>query len=283
MHKEKLDLRHQETLEGRFRSLGAEISEYSFANLYLFREVHDYHLIEKSSLWISGRTRDGLAYAMPTEDPRDMDRSALKEILESHDAIFPVHENWLPAFDESLYSRVYSDDDSDYLYKAEKLATYAGKKMHKKKNLLNQFLNQYSFEAHPVSGIDRDAMKVILKAWMDESGFSESDSDFHETHEAIELLDSLKLKGCVYHVEGEPAGFILGEGLADSVFALHFAKGLKKFKGIYQFMYNHFAGIMSERYGLFNFEQDLGNPELRHAKSSYRPDRMLHKYRVSLR
>ncbi len=207
----------------------------------------------------------------------------MNEILESHDAIFPVHEKWLEAFDESLYCRVYSEDDSDYLYRTEKLATYAGKKMHKKKNLLNQFLNLYSFETHPASGIERDAMELILQAWMDESGFTEADSDFRETREAIELLDSLKLEGCVYHVESEPAGFILGENLDDSTFALHFAKGLKKFKGIYQFMYNHFAGIMMERHDLFNFEQDLGNPELRHAKSSYRPDMMLHKYRVSLK
>ena len=96
----------------------------------------------------------------------------------------------------------------------------------------------------------------------------------------VAALPGLAEHGCSYR---EPAGFILGEGLGDSIFALHFAKGLTKFKGIYQFMYNHFAGIMSDRYELLNFEQDLGNPELRHAKSSYRPDRMIHKYRVSLK
>ncbi|MDR3236899.1 MAG: phosphatidylglycerol lysyltransferase domain-containing protein, partial [Spirochaetia bacterium] len=97
------------------------------------------------------------------------------------------------------------------------------------------------------------------------------------------MIDELSLSGTIYYAGGRPAGFILGEKLTDDSYALHFAKGLTVFKGIYPFMYNSFAKSLREQYGFLNFEQDLGSPALRQAKASYRPDMMLKKYMVSLK
>jgi len=90
------------------------------------------------------------------------------------------------------------------------------------------------------------------------------------------------LCGGIYYVEGEPAGFIIGEEINDTTFALHFAKGRRKFKGIYQYMYNQFANILPKKYTHVNFEQDMGNLALKIAKASYHPERMVRKYRVRL-
>ena len=46
-------------------------------------------------------------------------------------------------------------------------------------------------------------------------------------------------------------------------------------------MFNHFANMLPRKYEFLNFEQDLGKLALKIAKSSYHPDRMLNKYRVS--
>jgi hypothetical protein len=61
---------------------------------------------------------------------------------------------------------------------------------------------------------------------------------------------------------------------------LHFAKGNRKFKGVYQYMFNQFARILPGKYQYMNFEQDLGKLALRIAKSSYHPDQILEKYRL---
>ena len=67
-----------------------------------------------------------------------------------------------------------------------------------------------------------------------------------------------------------------------TTFSLHFAKGKRKFKGMYQYMYNHFAKILSGQYQYLNFEQDLGKLALRIAKSSYDPNQVLKKYRLHI-
>ena len=87
--------------------------------------------------------------------------------------------------------------------------------------------------------------------------------------------------GGIYYVEDEPAAFFLGEEIKDDMFVICFAKALKKFKGIYQYMYNNIAKILPDKYKYFNFEEDLGSQALKLAKSSYSPQIMLKKYRVS--
>jgi hypothetical protein len=64
---------------------------------------------------------------------------------------------------------------------------------------------------------------------------------------------------------------------------LHFAKALTTYKGIYQFLYNDFANILPKRYEFINFEQDLGKTALRMAKTSYYPDILGKKYRMTFK
>ena len=58
--REPLSLKHQSLLEPLFKKLNLEISEYSFANAYLFRQVHDFEVFFDKSIFLVGKTRDGL-------------------------------------------------------------------------------------------------------------------------------------------------------------------------------------------------------------------------------
>ncbi len=278
---EKISLEHRELLDGRFKALGTFISEYSFANLYLFRGKHDYNVLaEGGAVCVTGRTYDGGRLFMPTADLRDGGLAPLLPILAPDAFLYPVPEEWLGAF-EGYEARIdFSEGDSDYVYTVEKLSTYQGQKLHSKKNLLNQFLSLYSPQARPLTVERMPDARDILEAWQHDVGEDKAATDYFPCREAFELYDELVLCGGIYYVDEEPAGFIIGEELNDRMFALHFAKGKRKFKGLYQYMYNHFAGIMPKKYQFFNFEQDLGILALKIAKSSYVPDRMLKKYRV---
>lgn len=281
---DKLSILNKELISGKIKKLGLALSEYSFSNLYLFREAHDYRLIQDDFLWIYGKSRSGKEYIMPLDDLSEMSGDYLESMLKLYPAIFPVPEEQLAYFDERFVFE--SDDgDSDYVYASQKLATYAGRQMHKKKNLLNQFLAHYEPSSALLSKESLPHAVAILEEWAlayGDSGHSD-EGDLSETKEALLLADELDLSGTVYYADGEPAGFILGEKLADGSFALHFAKGLVKFKGIYQFMYSYFAQAAEDSCQRLNFEQDLGSPALRRAKESYRPDAMLKKYRISLK
>jgi len=278
-----MSLDHKDLLYGRLRAIDIPISEYSFANLYLFRDIHRYQVLSHTEIFIQGVSYDKRTFAMPTVDVRKTDPKLLNRLLSSVDYLFPVPEQWLPAFDDKIYLAEVLDGDSDYIYSVEKIATYAGKKLHKKKNLLNFFIKHYEHVAAPLTE-DRipDAVR-ILDRWQEESGQDIKDTDYSACREAIEKMDELILCGGIYYVEGEPAGFIHGEELNDETYALHFAKGLTKFKGIYQYMFSNFAGILPKKYHYLNFEQDLGMETLRHSKESYFPEFKLKKYRVFLK
>lgn len=282
--KEDLGLEHRNLLYELLRDTGSGLSEYSFANLYLFRHEHAYQLSRKGEeVWIHGRDRRGESYIMPTRDVRTFEPSELEEIIHREGPLFPVPEEWALALDESIFHLEYHDDDSDYIHYISKLTGYPGKKMQKKRNLMKQFLKLYTYQALPLTGDRLPDARQILEAWQSEINLEASETDFNAASEALELYDPLVLCGGIYYIDEKPAGYIIGEEAAPDMFVLHFAKGLREIKGIYQFMYSNFADIMPDHYVSFNFEQDLGNPALRQAKMSYRPEMLLKKYRVSIK
>ncbi len=95
--------------------------------------------------------------------------------------------------------------------------------------------------------------------------------------------EALALCGGIYYADDEPAGFVIGEELNDETFVLHFAKARTRFKGVYQYLYNNFAKVLPPKYRYLNLEQDLNKENLRVFKSSYVPDVMVKKARVSVR
>lgn len=283
MRSERLDITHKDILYDRLRRITIPISEYSYSNLYLFRNTHEYEVIFDKEIFIRGRTYDKHRYIMPTQELSALDPDYIKAVLKEADFIFPVAEEWLSPFPGNAFDLTYRHDDTDYIYTIDKMSTYPGSKLHKKKNLLNQFLAAYKHQAKPLTKANMDDAFKVLDIWQKKTGLAKEQTDYRPCKEALSLYDELILCGGIYYVQDQPAGFIVGEELNEQVFALHFAKADTGFKGIYQYMYNNFANILPDKYKYLNFEQDLGKPALRLAKASYVPDIMLKKYRVSIK
>jgi hypothetical protein len=283
MRKEVLSLGHKEILYKRLRRIEIPISEYSFANLFLFRHNHEYNVVFDKEIFIEGKTYDGFSYLMPATDIGSIDIEYLKDLLRDVDFLFPIAGEWLEDFKDNEFNCSNDEGDTDYIYTVEKMSTFKGGKLSKKRNLLKQFLANYQPRAFPLTKEKSDDARGILDAWLTDTGLTVEETDYNPTLEMLGIFDDLSLCGGIYYVEEEPAGFIIGEELNNETFAIHFAKGKKRFKGLYQYMYNNFAKILPEKYKYFNFEQDLGKLALKIAKSSYNPDLMLKKFRVGLR
>lgn len=279
---EDLEMNHKGLLYDKLKNVNTKIAEYSFANLYLFRKNHNYRVAYGDDLFIEGTTYDNQKYIMPTSEPDKLDFIYLKKVMKDYDFIFPVDEKWLGMFDEN-FEFYYKDGDTDYIYTVDKISTFMGRKLHKKRNLLKQFLESYSHEAKPLLNEYKGDALNILDEWLADVEEMPENTDYYQCREALNLMDELVICGIIYYADDEPAGFILGEELNDETFVLHFAKGKRKFKGIYQFIYNNFAKILPKKYQFLNFEQDLGKTALRIAKFSYVPDYMHKKYRVKLK
>jgi hypothetical protein len=283
MRIEALSLGHKGLLYERLRKINTPVSEYSFANLYLFRGVHSYEVLFDEEVFIKGRSYDGHAYLMPTVDVGGLDVEYLKSMMRGYDFLYPVPEDRLGRFSPEEFTFAFEEGDADYVYTVEKLCTLAGRKLHGKRNLLKQFTSTYEHKALPLTEDRLKDAEFVLDDWLAASGEAAEETDYGPCREALGLFGELVLCGGIYYAGGEPAGFVIGEEQTPETFVLHFAKGRTKFKGVYQYMFTNFACVLPPGYRYINLEQDLDKEALRAAKSSYLPDLMLRKARVSLR
>jgi hypothetical protein len=264
------------------------VSEYTFANLYLFRRRYRYKVsrVQDKTFIISGiqpahseNEPEKTFFCTPCAVPG---RGIVEELLKTHDFWKGISDSLLTPNRSRMeeWGLEFSEDrdNFDYLYLRTDLAELPGKKYHKKRNLVSQFHNNYdgAWEAKPLTTELIPVALEILEKWRDLKGF---DGDFLAATEAVEQFDSLFLQGIVYFIQGKPAAWCLGEYLArGSMFAVHFEKALEEFKGIYQFVNQHFAASLPNHHIYINREQDLGDEGLRQAKMTYRPCGFVRKF-----
>jgi hypothetical protein len=263
------------------------VSEYTFSNLYLFRNRYAYRISryprrgsggkEERTFIISGEREGKKFFMTPCAVPS-------RDVLEE---LFNTHDYWKGISDSVLGSRradleqwgieIAEDRDNfDYLYLRTDLAELLGKKYHKKRNLVNAFLNAYRHEEQPLRAeLIPQAIK-ILDRWRLDKG---AEGDYEAARESLELFGGLNMRGNIYYVNGKPAGWCLGESLARGrMFTIHFEKAIDAYKGIYQYMNQAFAASLPAYYTYINREQDLGDEGLRQAKMTYRPCGFVRKY-----
>jgi len=282
MHVEEIDLRHGTAIRGSFRSLKTPVSDFSFANVYLFREKCRYRFIRNSEPVIACTMDEGEPCWMPLRDLRLLQKKDVLRLMKDHGVLFPVPEEWIDIFRDDAFSVSCRESEMDYLYRMETMATFKGGRLNRKRNRLKQFLSLYEHDSALLTADRMDDARRVLDAWQAESNLSREETDYGPCLEALSLMDRLDLLGMIYYVERVPAGFLIGESLCDRTFVIHFAKGIKSYKGLYEYMFNDGAKRLISRYDYLNLEEDLGQEALRVTKSSYGPDRMVRKFRVRL-
>jgi uncharacterized protein len=257
------------------------VSEFTFSGLYLFRKTYDYRIshVPDTTAIISGLKNGERFFFTPCAVLPD---ETLERLFADH--VYQKNMSETQCSHERLrleaagHQVVEDRDNFDYVYDRKDLAELTGSEYHKKRNLVNAFLNSYSYEQKT---LDRhtvgDAIEV-LDAWRVEKGI---DGDYNAAKEALGLYEKLGMRGAVYYVDGKPAAYALGEPIAKArMFAVHFEKAIGQYKGIYQFINQAFAQALPAHIRYINREQDLGDPGLRQAKMTYRPSGFVKKYRV---
>jgi uncharacterized protein len=285
MIKEPLSLHHQKTLSEKFKLLNVRLSEYSFAGLFLFRNIHQYEVIFDNEILIEGVTRDKVLFLMPLFKPAKEHLSFLQSILKKEQILYPIPQEWLSAFDKNNSEITYNEADSDYLFHVNKLAFYPGRHLSKKRNLVKQLMEEHEVKVFELTAQNKQEAINILDAWQNDqqkSTESKKENDYFSCLEAIHLLERLNLKGQLYYVDQEPSGFIIGEWITSDCFDIHFEKAIRTTKGLYQYLLQNFAQTLEKNEAWINLEQDLGSPALRQSKHSYQPDEIVHKMRVFL-
>ncbi|TFG79891.1 MAG: DUF2156 domain-containing protein, partial [Chrysiogenales bacterium] len=172
-------------------------------------------------------------------------------------------------------------DNGDYIYSSRKLVDLPGNKLHKKRNLINQFLALYpDYVSQPLQPSDLDACLELAEKWCRQRTCLELDFD-HETSalkKALRYFDELELQGLKISHRGELFAFSIFSRLSSNMADVHFEKFDPGIKGSGQVINWETAKSLSAKYKYINREQDLGIEGLRRAKKSYSPEYIVSAY-----
>lgn len=173
---------------------------------------------------------------------------------------------------------------ADYIYLAEKLATYSGKKLHAKRNHCNRFEAEHDWQFLPLTRELIPACMDMLDQWNEENAERLENSIRHERNalnRAFAAYEALGLEGGVLMSGGKVLGFTMGQLASPDCFDVHFEKAYPDIQGAYPMVCRELAKMLLERYPdlkYINREDDLGIESLRQSKLSYRPEFLLRKF-----
>jgi hypothetical protein len=270
-------------LDTIFTGLQPRISEFTFANLYLFRTAHAYRLamVEKA-LVVFGQGYGAKHYFLPPLTGNV--ENVLNRLLDEGLTLYGADEDFVNRYLRDKSVEIVEDRDCfDYLYLRRDLAELPGNRFHKKKNRINYFVSRHACSIESYGERHLQGCLDLLAEWLRVRSEIDSASIAFEVAaaaEALRMTDRLGLEGVVALVDGKVKAFVLGERLNRDISVCHFEKADPFLDGIYQLIDREFNRLLFTDCTYVNREQDLGEMNLRETKLSYHPVELVKKFLV---
>lgn len=269
--------------------------DYTLGGIYMWIDYFDYeYCIYRDTLFIKGVCEDSRrkpAFSLPIgalpveEAVRELARYCDEHGIELCFSAIP--EDKIDYFMITDVARITELTDwADYMYDAETMATYSGKKMSKKRNHYNRFVaDNPSHRFEPITaGVIPEVIDTYRAMIADEA--PDSQSAANESDQTLGVLrdwSAYPFEGAVLRDDtGRIVAFTVGEVIGDTLY-VHIEKMDHSVAGAGETVSRLFAAAMRERHGIMfvNREEDCGDPGLRAGKQSYRPMMMLRKYNIA--
>lgn len=182
------------------------------------------------------------------------------------------------------YEYVENEDYAEYLYNPQSLMTYAGKKLHSKRNHVNNFIKAYApnqeggcvFRSYDPQ--DKDKVFAFVGGWEESKEFDDEEYDDMASNEedviklALEMVEKYdNYFADVIEYQGKIIGFSLGEITPSNVGITHIEKGDVNYDGVYSYLCKTFARKHFSSVRVVNRQEDMGLEGLRKSKQSYHP------------
>ena len=173
----------------------------------------------------------------------------------------------------------------DYLYRAEDLITFAGRRYSGQRNHINKFRKLYPEAAYrELTEADSESVEAFWEEF--HQIFNKEDAlakkELCYARKLMRQVGKRWVKAGAIELDGKLLAISLGEICGDTL-VCHIEKGLPQYEGVYPAMVQSFAAAHGEGLRWINREDDAGDRGLRTSKLQYLPAGMGAKIRVQAR
>ncbi len=251
-----------------------------------YEEDVQHHFI----VMISKRTSDGTWTAyVPLCEPLYYEQ-AINRLREHFEELGqPLQMKWIPLevlelirpyFDVN-HEELTTEDESDYVYEAEQHRMMAGKKMQKKRNHINAFLNEYTgrFEFKVLKPEHTHDILTYLDQWkLHKPANPLLDHEMHGIPAMLKAWETIDLRVGALYLDHHMIGFALVVETLRGCVQINVEKGEGDIRGAYPYLQQLTLQYLAPHALWVNREDDGGIDYLRKAKQSMHPHRMMQKW-----
>jgi len=290
---QQIKLSDRPLFDASYRSCRHEGSESSFTNLFIWRKPLDivWAQIEKAICVVV--LQDGPGYALHPCAPEREDSVQAARLLaewfrqQGHPLLIKGLELGLAemlAEEFPTWKIEHDRPEDDYIYSVKELIELKGRKFEAKRHHIKTFLRQnYNYAYEPMNGQSALECIPLAKEWLERQRCEDRimQAELFAVEQALAQFDALNLSGGIIQIDGKIKSFTVGEALCEDTAVIHIEKADPMIPGLYQMINREYLSHAWPQMSFVNREEDMGIAGLRAAKQSYRPVRMVEKYRAS--
>lgn len=291
-----VDLADHELLEGFFRRFPQPLSGYTFAAQFAWRVpfAHAWAVLDPDTLLVTTihpndpRPGPNLLQPVGIFSPESQAR-LLAEIGRMAEPlrIVCVSRAFIDRHPGFVRHFTVAEDRAfaNYVYRSEDLAELAGRRYAKKRNLIAQTRELYTWQVERLTAATvpdcLDACRAISEP-VNANANRLLRFELDALKETLAHFGALRQDGLLLRVDGAVAGVAVFEPIAPDTAAVHFEKADRRHKGIYQVLNMECARLIRDLgFPRINREEDLDEPGLRQAKLSYHPSEIMPAYTLT--
>ena len=272
-----------------------ELSAFCFANIYIWRALYDIKwIVIKNTLCIFFHDAMGCFMYLPPlgkERQPQVIRQAfviMNKLNKNKDIsrIENIEQSDLEYYQALGY--LSHEKYADYLCLRSDLAFLAGNKFKSQRASVNYFIKHYNFDLRPLKITDKADTLNLFNSWAKQRKAQSCDSfycgmleDNHKViKEALNNYKQLDFEGIVVEVDEKIKAFSFGYRLNHNTFCILYEITDLAIRGLAQFIFRKFSEKLKD-YKYINIMDDSGLENLRKAKLSYKPQRLISAYIVT--
>ncbi len=299
--KNRISIESREELQEYLDGYEYETSGLSFSGLYMWREsnqfsyqrIGEYMCISAISHLEVG---EDLHFMFPPlTRTGTYEKEKLRETILEAERMFQekgadfsmrlIPGHMLEIIGQAVPEMKFLDDrpNYDYIYDRYLLQELKGKKYHAKKNYVNSFKKNHEYVYESITSSMAEEIMEYIRWFASRKDLSVHEMELLKMEEeamqdVFENFETAGYIGGVIRIDGKIEALSAGGRLGRNSFVQHIEKANTDFRGLYPVIMNELIRTLPEDILFFNREEDMDMENLRKAKLSYHPLKLLDKY-----